>query len=294
MHVCKQVTINGVSKMVCNSCENNYAKCEECGEYLIKADADLVGGKYYHQTCDHPIEFPEPNECSFGDRLMVGFEQELTGIKPVDYSVSFANVGEYYLFTKYDGSVDNGGEIVSSPFNPDSIDLATMARHFAAVKKVQKEGAQIEANDTTGFHVHVNRGYLTDDQWIIVARFVHGNFMSAIISGRRNVGKLSGYASIKSITAMRDLQNSRYNAINVSNSGTVEFRYFNSTTDRRDVLGIIHIVTAIVKIVKNGGVPTNLGLYRYCKAKYPAAARYYKKMVMARNISYTAAVAIAK
>lgn len=154
---------------------------------------------------------------------------------------------------KGDGSLDNGVELASQPssfeYHRDNYGWREKLRRLAEVG--------LAARRTCGIHIHASRAGFTEDGLRRMLNFVYANenrqFMQFI--ARRNP---SSWASldVSPPGANGSIRGgSRYVALNLNNSATVEFRLFAATLDYSVFMSSLEFVRALIRFCD---VPTRL------------------------------------
>ncbi len=257
---------------LCNHCyEHHYNICENCGRVISNDDA------YYDDDSDYPYCYtcynklqeksiksynykPEPIFYGSGS-LFMGVELEIDrGGEDDDNAkrlLEIANESDDRIYTKHDGSLNEGFEIVSSPM--------TLNYHTKAMpwKKIMKEalkmGYRSHQTNTCGLHIHVNRtafGKTTDEQEEVIARIVHFvemHWNELLKFSRRTEENINRWASRYGISTYvqdtyknaKDKHLGRYVAINLENYATIEFRLFRGTLCYKTFAGVLMLVNQI-------------------------------------------------
>jgi len=223
----------------CDACYSEHAEQDDdedgdgddddCDGYLHDHDSTVFG----------VLGICEPDQA----RLHLGFEIELNTSSRYDAASHFADLAQGLGIVKHDGSIGNGRngiELVSVPMSLDDI------RYFIGLLfpgDVFHHNAFVDA--TCGMHVHASRAPLTTAQIAKLVRFIHTPHNQAFmerLAGRRLVS--SQWASIDhrseswkavfvptNAGSLRIHDWFRYSALNLTNTDTIEFRIFASTTN---------------------------------------------------------------
>lgn len=267
-HIWSSAVVNG--DRVCEYClENNYTYCELCGEYVLNDDAvyneyrdcyicptcaenDLSILGDYHHTLAH--EFFGNGEMFLGVELEIDHGNDLENCVVGLRQNTSNNFYEY----KYDGSLDRGIEVVSQP--------ATLNYHMniAEWRKVidiaLQNGFKSHDCGTCGLHVHVNRNYFNNDDKAILKLWIifENNRHWLEVFSRRNIDSLNHWASFKPEYEMDYLiengferYNERYQAINNTNSQTIEFRLFRGTLKYNTFVATLQFVYWLCEYVNS-------------------------------------------
>lgn len=177
-------------------------------------------------------------------------------------------VGEYCYFER-DGSIGDGFEIVTQPAG---LDIHRLKFGLFLNNAAIKEGMRSHAGGACGFHVHVGRQYLSQSQIYRMQAFINdprNKGLVAKIARRYNNG--SGYARFKpelsSLSPNGKQSGDRYDALNVTNTDTVEFRIFRGSLRYESIIAALEFVNAMVEFCMPGQIPLNefnsIGFRRY-------------------------------
>ena len=168
---------------------------------------------------------------------------------------------------KHDGSLDEGLEIVT---HPCSLAYHTYQFRWAEVMRVCKShGFKSHDTSTCGLHIHVGRLQMgeTDTERHATAGklvlLVNAVWPELVTFTRRSECKLERWAQRNCIPAKADLEgmrdghlleiaygtrhDGRYQAVNLRNSETVEFRVFRGTLNRSTLIASLQLVNNMVK-----------------------------------------------
>ena len=176
--------------------------------------------------------------------------------------------GEYCYFER-DGSIGDGFEIVTQPAGLD----IHRVKFDAFLNNAQiKEGMRSHAGGACGFHVHVGRQYLSQAQIYRMQAFLNDPKNKALITKiARRYSTGSGYAKFKpelsSLSVANKNTHDRYDALNVTNTDTVEFRIFCGSLRYESIMAALEFVNALVEFCMPGQIPLNefnaIGFRRY-------------------------------
>lgn len=288
----KLVNVDGKKLYLCPGCIVKIVICESCGGQTTKPHGFEEGGKV-KKLCAACIEAMKPIKGHtyrpatkfFGlGTPHLGVELEVENSKELKYyERSSDNVKKDFnpthdiadwvqlqidslFYCKRDGSIGRGGEaaieIVSHPF---TFDFAKKHKKQIAtfLKELKEQGCHGNPK-TCGMHVHVSRKDLSTTNIYKMLRFFKQNedFIK-FISGRDNISQMEQYASVKnsfasklSITksALSGRSATRYSAINLTNTATVEIRIFQSTLDPKAYYKNLEFVIALYSFSKEGSL----------------------------------------
>ncbi len=331
-------------EIYCDDCFNErYFKCEYCGIVAKKNEEHVINRHSYCKTCyDIKIiesainqysyrpdgkffisdkesassnickEFeknsPEELELVYSPNLFMGIELEVQHKDDLKKGLSLFlkkadELGiKKYFYLKSDSSVSNGFEIVTHPltlkFIKNKLKLHTFLSYLRAI------GFTSYKSGACGLHVHVDKGYLTDNEINTInltkLRIFFATNRKKIeeFSGRQGVGVT--YWQFEKCINPKDFLNmpypsDRHFAVNFQSSrNTVEIRVFRGTLKYRKVLATLQFCDAIVNFVKDVSVVSLIqgdGLYvknswkrflHWCKEKneYQQFLSYFKSKEM--------------
>lgn len=271
---------------VCDWCyDESWYTCGNCGCLVHADDVHEVNGCHYCEDCAEDAEDedenihdysykPDPDfyhtqeDFTYGTPLYMGVELEVDkGEDPQELAEELQdNVPEIYC--KYDGSLDDGVEIVSHP--------CTLAYHMDELnwawirKKCCEYGFKSHDAGTCGLHVHVNRDFFGNTQneidlniakvVLLVNRFWESHM---IPFSRRTEDQLNHWASKNEITLeeddnaatlarkARDLRSKgRYYAVNLRNTNTIEFRLFRGTLKASTFNATLQFIDTLCRFAK--------------------------------------------
>lgn len=267
----------------CDHCSNDYVRCEDCDEILYYSNAVEIDGNYYCSDCaeEHrhgsdlhdygykpsPIFYGEkPNE---DHQLFIGVELEVDDGEDANYLCEeLENYEEIYC--KHDGSLgDEGVEIVS---HPCTLDYHMHSLEWAGIMEecIANNYASHNAG-TCGLHTHVNRtffGTTDDEQDLNIAKvvlLVNRFFDSHIVPfSRRKHSQLDNWAKKNTIQKIYSTDNDqtvsqkvkasknsgRYQAVNLQNRNTIEFRVFQGTLKYSTFIATLQFVDTICRFAK--------------------------------------------
>ena len=162
------------------------------------------------------------------------------------------SVGEYCFFER-DGSIgDNGFEIVTQPAG---LDVHREKFDLILNNLDIKRGMRSHEGGACGFHVHVGREFLTQGQIYRLQSFLNDVRNEALI---RAVARRysSGYCAFKpelaKFTAKNKHDGGRYEALNVQNRGTVEFRIFRGSLRYESIMAALEFCNALLTFCTPG------------------------------------------
>lgn len=273
--------ITGDDTTICDDCRNEYySECDDCGEVYLTDDIiwDDYEDAYYCADCDrrrsrkkviHDYSYkPRPKfKTSTHDEfvtdtnvkeLFFGVELEVDdGDSPGKLAEALCDLSDD-IYCKHDGSLDDGVEIVT---HPCTLDYHMQGLGWDSICKTAVDfGFKSHNTRTCGLHIHVGRWQLgeTGEQrrqttakivWLV---WRHFDVLAAF--SRREREKLDQWAAKPSLdipisfaeykffdAALRSERDGRYQAVNLQNDDTVEFRFFRGSLVENTVKAAIQL-----------------------------------------------------
>lgn len=288
---------------ICERCAEGYRTCDSCGDLYHVDDircrgddlfcedclptAGAIAG--YHSSRRHVRPLPSPFTRALAGRYFgVELEVEATGdrdaaadkidawVNGQANTITADGHSDRVLYFEEDGSLDDGFEMISAPMGLDDHSRLWKTVLTPSLTKGLKSHDTI----TCGLHVHVSRTTLSDLQISKIVCFVNDPDNRRLIeSVARRYD--SGYCHVsekKLGTAHRDNGN-RYQAVNLCNSRTIEFRIFKGTLRYGSVMAALELCNAIVSFCDSGsGAGFNL--------KTPAFLDFVNSAAMRKHTAY--------
>ena len=250
---------NSSGETVCESCSMEYFSCDQCGEtchnddyggdgYCYRCrdnededysdDCDLIKGCNYKPT----PEFHGTGPYYMGMELET--ESKKDTLDTLDTNARFVldKLGSF-VYLKEDGSLNNGFEIVTHP--------ATLDEHrkkWSALLDKLPEGLSSFERDNCGLHIHASRKHLSQLTIGKILAFVNARTNKKFVTelAQRNA---SSYAELKTYKQIKHVKypEGRYEALNLTNKATIEFRIFKGNLSKDKVFRALEFVDAIIK-----------------------------------------------
>lgn len=252
---------------LCQDCFNErYVECYRCGSIIDRDDANLYEDEYYcddcyedchcrnglyeyHEYCDGYYR----RDCGADDKkdkMLLGVELECDdGSFDYDYFDQWSNI----IHFEEDGSLsDSGVELITQPctllFHQRQIPWSTLC------SKLKNQGFCSHDTDCCGLHVHMSRDAMSDIQVIKMDVFINrgAEFFSEI--ARRDEFYDTQYKTDKRCDKSKcwrgyGMHDSRYTAVNTTNTNTVEIRIFRGTLNYETILGTIEMCHALPRFL---------------------------------------------
>ena len=288
--------------VICDDCYENgdYYYCEDCGDAMSGDDVTEIDDEYYCPNCAvrkqrriHDYGYkPDPQFKSIHDvffdridtgNLYFGVELEVDdGNCRDDCAGDLVDASED-IYCKTDGSLHRGIEIVT---HPCTLQYHTEVLPWAQLSRIARD-YDFKSHDTTtcGLHVHVGReemGRNSEEQDETAAKIVMlvvRHWDNLVKFSRRRESELDEWAmkprfeyaedDVESIrNALETEYRGRYQAVNLKNEYTVEFRLFKGTLKRDTIIATLQLVNNIVNYAKNHQVDDVM------KSQWEDVARY--------------------
>lgn len=257
---------DGDEAHVCEGCgDRHYYWDDENGRYT-ESEPRFI--RNYHDTPD--LKFYDiDNVKSRGANGVkyLGVELELQGGGEDDDNAREILNNEP-LYAMHDCSLSYGFEVISHP--------ATIDYHL---HKIDWDGVIERALDygydefyNGGLHVHVSRSFFKDEENIgQLIKFYSCHYEELIEFAQRDEEKAAQWADYVEWDAdytpldwyqAADDKGSRYQAVNITNDDTIEFRLFNSTGDSNHLKSVLQFVDITTDIANDG---MNIGFFEIRK-----------------------------
>lgn len=256
---------NGVTlqsgEWICDSCYSNgdYFTCDGCSESYGQDD---YGSDGFCCNCDEDRNDSAIKEYSdkTADRMGpfgkgpvwfgVELEVEVPDGDPAERAqAAIDRMGDDFIVCKKDGSIDNGFEIVTAPASVEE-----HRKRWTMLLQRSLFGCRSWDTKTCGMHVHVSRcplGHLTIGKILVFINARENLGFMTEIAGRTSERWALMYP--KKVSDAR-LHHDRYNAVNLCNYNTIEFRIFKGSLKLQTVLKNIEFVHATVEFCKQAGM----------------------------------------
>lgn len=250
----------------CKKCVSRMVPCVCCGKLGFSKVCDTCRDNTYSMIKSYSHK-PNPkmlhngdNGRFFGLEIELSFEEEWQRIK---FLVELSNTNFYKnenVYCKSDGSIsDYGVEIVTHPMTQEFVFENADFLEFADV--LYKYG---KVNGSCGGHIHTNRDVLQSDTDVKIC-YLFNKYPKVCENkcDREDFADLEQWASPR-YGCKKDCDfdyfldhadfEERYQALNLKNSKTIEFRLFSSTTDLDVIINRIEWMERIITLVESKDV----------------------------------------
>ncbi len=240
---------NAQGNAVCESCSGDYFTCDDCGDTFSNEDYGSDGvcsgceetesGTIRDYSADVSTSPIGKGPHYFGVELEVEVQSSEDRDSVAEDVAS--DIGDFGIL-KSDGSLDNGFEIVTRPASMDE-----QRKRWAPFFQSDRSAMRSFKTSTCGLHVHCSRKPLTD---LTVAKVVcftnaeHNRRFLEVIAGRAS-GHWAEYHA-KKLGEGAKCNATRYEAVNLQNHATLEFRIFKGTLKGESVFKAIEFCDALI------------------------------------------------
>lgn len=271
-----------------HKCPTTTERCRTCGKGISNSDAKKSRAAFGSIVCPDCAKARVAVRLSYHTRPMrlpidnkhrdsvptLGLEVELEPrsfdfspdtIAGKLYDAITADVYKPVLYFNADGSLRaNGIEAITKPMTAAQIERLDFKSFFATAVD---EG--LTASDNTGIHCHCDRAFFGQsgrDSMRAACMLMHylnkyDKAFDAVFGRKMDDEDHSGYnKKMKKSDDLFDVNSkisgSRYYAVNVQNSATIELRVFASTTDADRFFAIVDIAQALFRFAKKAKFAT--------------------------------------
>lgn len=279
------VRYDGDGDAYCDECASDYSRCDRCGEfYHANRMHARHNGELYCEYCNNSPEgynyarinsyHERPDELQFlgGNTLgrYYGVELEIDEGGHAEYCAEdMGEVLDQRAWFNRDGSLgDYGFEIIT---HPATINYHLQEFPWEDVCDIAKKyGYRSHDTDTCGLHVHVSRnGFgatyceaeLTIAKVILLIDRLWDEF---VVFSRRDFHKLEEWAKkpdcdMSPFDGEMDIirkskRVDRYNAVNLNNRNTVEFRLFRGTLKPETIKATLQMLELLIGFCRRNSV----------------------------------------
>jgi hypothetical protein len=251
------------------------------GDRLITFDVarDLDCSRYVNNyvgtfnTCSPQLEFKYIKDHDYNppifnfhklndeEELYLGIELEIDkgGKNDNNANKVINSLGEQNVYCKYDGSLEDGFEIVSHPCTLEYHKNMSYENLFDELSKI---GYRSHDVNSCGLHVHFNRNYfakdkLTQDLCISKLLYLFEKFWEKVVLiARRDSNRYARRFYLSEDETILDMyakskNSDKYGVINLQHKNTVEIRIFKGTLNYRTFIATLEFVKTIVELIKN-------------------------------------------
>ena len=236
---------------MCEECYEDEFQCHECDSYRYEGNHecyDRDSDSTIHDYSYKPVpKFYGNDDYYFGVELEVEAEDSSTDVHTYAVQVKEFFDGRAYL--KYDGSLDNGFEIVTHPHS-----FAEWQRlDLSILRDLARRGFRSWDNTNCGLHVHVSRSaFKNKDHELKFQKLIYDNAtMVQAIAGR--VSQYANFSDKGNLVAKvkQGQPTERFSAVNSGNDETLEVRIFRGSLNAKRVKSAVEFVRAVVEYTRD-------------------------------------------
>jgi hypothetical protein len=237
---------NTAEESVCEGCAESYFFCEGCS---TTCHNDNYGEDSQCRECSDksahikPYSFKDYGRPIGKGPLFFGIELEVEAGDNRDSAAEDISAKmDNFAVLKEDGSIKSGFEIVTRPAS-----MAAQRQGWKGFFTDLPDGLLSYKTETCGLHVHASRAALTTLQIAKIVCFVnseHNREFVERIAGRKACD-WARYHGKKLSTASKST-GQRYEAVNLENSKTIEFRIFKGTLKETSFWRCIEFCDALI------------------------------------------------
>lgn len=245
---------------ICEDCYcEDYFTCDDCGAvcHVDYRHGDYCDQCYEHNDGDsliHDYSYkPRPNfigkgKLFFGCELEVTVNDRYSVIEKAEEVFDILNPnGSDHAYLKSDSSIGRGFEIVTHPHSYEEIRKLWLEKW-----KENIQGITSHNSGTCGFHVHVSRGALSKMHIQKLIVFINAPENASMV---RSVAQRNcdNWGIIKSNKVIGHCGHSddRYEAINLLNKHTIEFRIFRGNVRKDRIMKNLEFVKATIDFTRD-------------------------------------------
>jgi len=268
MHEDEATFIEGANleRFVCSGClDASYRYHEDDGMYYHEDDFPYDDEEYYDEdddeesygryAYDYNVLDTLPNKVSLpsdtDDEMLLGYEGEWEARNDICLRGVVSDIHstmQDFALVKYDGSLRNGGEIVTAPAT-----LKAQKYYWSKFCESKKDfTGRIKSwhTETCGTHIHVGRKFVTPLDIGKLLVFINSKHNAEFI--HKIAGRSSSQWARRSDKHIKNgLQRSdKYEALNLGKASTIEFRIFRGNLKKFGIFRNLEFVHALVKFAK--------------------------------------------
>lgn len=238
---------------ICDDCYgDDWVMCEECGRLINLDNAYYRGDYFYCEDCCPSIQYCRPYfEDVRSDKRAVSFGVEIeSGTDELSPESEFC-----YFYPTEDCSIEGYRvpvEWVSDIFClADILDSGKIARELTDIEN------NYSSNHSCGLHVHAGAEFFKPLSVEKARLFIHNNYTQLVKFCRRYMDDAYHWAedgvsssSNKGDTLAEKLKyytGDRYEALNITNTDTVELRLFSGSTDKYYIQAAVCFYAALIE-----------------------------------------------
>lgn len=272
----------------CDSCYDNYCYyCEDCDESF---ENDYPCGCKEKNDLIHDYRY-KPDPIYFRDRekksLFAGFELEIENGD--SDTAQYLSDNFDFIYLKQDGSLDNGFEIVSHPLTWNWV--KKNRAELSKMLSIKNRGCRSYNTETCGIHVHLTKKFFSELQIFKMFKFFKEEKNFILLLSQRKIENLNRWSAIESENeqilkySKGKYNDTRYTAINLQNSNTIEFRIFRGTLHFESFMKNLEFVFSFADYIRQCSIgDVNLKSYLKYVASHKKTYKNLFNYLEAKNV----------
>jgi hypothetical protein len=257
---------------------------ESDGEYHDEPEEDGCIQSYSFKP---PPKYFITNNESFKDLpLFMGIELEIENEKNSISNGAMSEIlDDSHLYFKTDGSLSDGFEIVTHPLTFEWI-KENKSNFSQMLESIKNNGFRSYDSTTCGMHIHLSKKNFGAWHLYRFLKFFQENKEFIIAISQRKIDNLKRWANLEDETndsliykaKRKDGNNSRYVAINLCNSQTIELRIFRGTLNENSFFKNIEFAHSVYLFSRDFN-DMNLSNYKkfiYDNSEYSHLSKFIK------------------
>lgn len=252
--------------------EGELVECIRCEDILRAEDSYELDGDYYCSSCyeqereeeygdsivdyhcNRPFRFKSlASDVDYPKRgnLYLGLEHELSGVGEDNYELARELVDNFDRICEHDSSINDGFEVISDAL---TFDYWRKKEDLQAYMNTINRLSDFNPDNSSGIHIHISRGPLSDSSVIEMAWFVMQHYDDCIKFGRRDPDEC-GYCEQVTRGDKEDLWDYATGhgvAVNLEHESNLELRFFKTTDDVDHMWAILEFSYALAMVAKGG------------------------------------------
>ena len=217
--------------------------------------------KYYIHSYNYVPEFSF-NKIANEEELYLGCEIEIDkggkSEEKAKFALDIINEKSEIAYCKYDGSLEDGFEIVT---HPCTYEYHKSLNYMKLFDMLISKGYRAHDTTTCGLHIHINRNYFGEyklDQDLCISKMLYlfEKFWDKItLIARRNNNKYAQRFRLYDDETPLDIyakskNANKYGAINLSHKNSIEIRIFKGTLNKDTYFSTLEFVKVMANLAK--------------------------------------------
>lgn len=236
----------------CGECD----RCTECchcddGSDIIHDYGYRPSPIAFHDVSDGRVRVRQDRREAPDNGIYLGLEIEVEAVHGEAEDIAQVWVDAPFGYPKSDGSLSDGVECVTHPYTYEALRVANLPQ---TLTRLSEAGARAWGPGTCGLHIHISRKAFAQKShlWRFANALTRLQNELTTLAGRSG-GQWASWAtdeyhpSPTKIIAGKKYSQTRYVALNLENTYTVECRFWRGSLNRDHVMGAAAITDALVR-----------------------------------------------